>query len=612
MSEIHHLDTLSLISIQHELAMNIGLNPQLEPMVRRIMKICLRRLSVRRVYLFLPIAETDCLPEGAEIGPEGSFYFSLPADNSNEILEAAEIGDWLQAFYRDEISDREIFQVNQGKLFFHIYPLSDRGVLILERAHEPVPDLLIGALRPVFEHLRKGCEAALEHERIICEIEGRRVAEKRIKHLAFHDDLTNLPNRRFLLQKIRELLRSPGESAQFHALVYFGLDNFSDINESLGYQIGDAVLVRVAQQVGMPQQLSATVARLDGDEFGILLSDVASNKEQARENSIDWTREMLAKIAEPTQIDDRLIGMSASAGIVVFEADENESEALFSYGRTALRRAKILGRNTIHVHDAALANEVEQRLNLDHEMRQALENNEFQLWLQPQVDDQGEIIGAESLIRWLHPEKGMLLPAGFIPMAEKSGLIVRLSDWVLNQACRMIRDLETRRFFNGNRKLSVNLSAKEFHQPDFVNRVLTFLAQHQVAAEHLELELTESTLLENAEDAVDKMENLKKAGVRFAIDDFGTGYSSLAYLHQLPIDCVKVDRAFIHRIEASQDNQAIVDAILSLARHFGMNVTAEGIENTEEMAVLKKMGCDQFQGRLCHHPMPYDKFLELI
>jgi diguanylate cyclase (GGDEF)-like protein len=612
MSEKHHLDTLSLISIQHELAMNIGLNPELAPMVRRIMKICLRRLSVRRVYLFLPTTDIDCLPDGAAAGPEGSFYFSMPADNRNEILETAKIGGWLKAFYQNEITDREISQINQGELFFHLYPLAGQGVLILERAHEPMPHLLIGALRPVFERLRKGCEAALEHERIIREIEGRRAAEKRIKHLAYHDDLTNLPNRRFLLQKIHEVLATSGATTSFHALLYFGLDHFSDINESLGYQIGDAVLVEVAQHIDVPQHPSSIVARLDGDEFGVLLTDVASNKEQARENSVCWAREVLARTAEPSQISDRLIGMSVSAGIVVFKAYDSEAEALFSFGRSALRQAKILGRNTIHVHDATLADEVEQRLNLDHEMRHALKHDEFQLWLQPQVDHQGNIIGAETLIRWLHPDKGLLRPASFIATAEKSGLINQMSEWVLNRACQMISDLEACRFFSADRNLSVNLSAKEFHQPDFVNRVLTLLDQYKVMPERLELELTEGTLLENAEDAVEKMKQLKEVGVRFAIDDFGTGYSSLAYLRQLPIDRMKIDRTFIHRIENSCDDQAIVEVIISLARHFGMQVTAEGIEEREALAILEKMGCRQFQGYLFHRPMPYREFLELL
>jgi diguanylate cyclase (GGDEF)-like protein len=475
-----------------------------------------------------------------------------------------------------------------------------------------MPDLLIGALRPVFERFRKGCEAALEHERIVREIEGRRAAEKRIKHLAYHDDLTDLPNRRFLLQQIHELLATSNASESFHALLYFGLDYFSDINESLGYQTGDAVLLQIARHIVVPQHPSTMVARLDGDEFGVLLTDVASNKEKARENSVRWAREILAKIAEPSQINDHLIGMSVSAGIVVFKAYKSNAETLCSYGKSALRRAKVLGRNTIQVHDATLADEVEQRLNLDHEMRHALKNDEFQLWLQPQVDDRGNIIGAETLIRWLHPKKGMILPAGFIVMAEKSGLIIQLSEWVLNQACRMISDLEAQRFFRGNHHLSVNLSAKQFHQPDFVNRVLTILDEHRVLPERLELELTEGTLLENTEDAVEKMKQLKMVGVRFAIDDFGTGYSSLSYLRQLPIDRVKIDQAFIRRIDNSCDDQAIVEVIISLASHFGLNVTAEGIEKSEALVQLEKMGCRQFQGYLFHRPMPYREFLELL
>jgi diguanylate cyclase (GGDEF)-like protein len=611
MMESREIDTLSLISIQHELAMNIGLNPQLIPMVRRVMRICLRRLSVRRIYLFIRAEENERFTTETVPGPEGSFYISMPADQQGDILAIPQLDHWISAFYRHEVRSDKITTFQQQKRFFHVYPLAEIGILILERVDTPLPEILIGALTPVFDRLRQGCESAMKHEQIIHEVERRRVAERRIEHLAFHDDLTGLPNRRYLLKYVKQIIEEARGKAGFNALIYLGLDHFSDINESLGYQIGDAVLIKIAERAFVPFNTYTAAARLDGDEFGVLVTRLAMNEKDARNVAVKQTRSLLSEIEESCEVSNRIVRVSASAGIVLFTGDNAKPEEILSHGRSALRRAKTLGRNTIHLHDESMYAEVEQRLSLDYEMRTALENGEFQLWLQPQVNGEGHIIGAETLIRWFHPEKGIIAPDAFIPMAEKSGFIVPLSDWVLHQACMLIRELDAHSSLPEGVQLAVNLSAKQFHQPDFVSRVLATIEHTGIAPERIDLELTESTLLGNVEEAIEKMRKLKEAGLHISIDDFGTGYSSLAYLRRLPINRVKIDHTFVSHIDTSPDDQALVEVIISIAKHFNMSVIAEGIERPEALEVLKQMGCQQFQGYLLHEPMPYKSFLDL-
>jgi EAL domain-containing protein (putative c-di-GMP-specific phosphodiesterase class I) len=275
----------------------------------------------------------------------------------------------------------------------------------------------------------------------------------------------------------------------------------------------------------------------------------------------------------------------------------------------ALRRAKTLGRHTLHFYDSAISRSVEQRLNLDMEMRTALAEEEYTLFLQPQVGMSGELVGAEALIRWMHPSRGLVLPNEFIPTAEKSGFIVPLSGWVLKQACALIKKLEKQGVFPEKAQLAVNLSAKQFHQADLVNQLSRLIDRFEIPPGRLELELTEVTLLDAVNETIDKMQQLKDLGVRFSIDDFGTGYSSLSYLRDLPLDKLKIDRAFVKAIHRSPANASVVEMILSIAKRFGFHVIAEGVETEQELKLLKELGCRSFQGFLFDRPLPLEDLL---
>ncbi len=605
-----HLDSLNLMSIQHELAMNIGLNPKLVPMIRSIMKICLRRLSIRRIHLFLRHNEDDTIPAETFQGPDQSFYFFMPAGNHNDIMQIPVLGDWISNFFHGDTQNQQVEIFNDADLCFHAYPLSNAGILILERVHGPLPESLLNALFPVFDRLRKACQASMDHERVILEVDKRRRAEKRIEHLAYHDDLTGLPNRRDFLKQINTVNESDNNK-QFSALLYIGLDNFSDINDSLGYPFGNALINQIANRLSIQCMLSNSIARVGGDEFGLLYSNISSTNEDARHQAIELARTVQECIEKPNEIKGRSITVAASTGILIFGNNYGDADTILSKAGSALRRAKSLGRNSLHFYHESMSIDVEHRLSLDAEMRTAISKNEFKLYLQPQVNDKGKFIGAEALIRWSHPTRGLISPDTFIPMAEKSGFIMPLSDWVLRRACNMIKSLNKAGIIKKHEFLAVNLSAKQFHQVDFVSRVLSIIEQTGISPHNLELEITESTLLGNVEDTIIKMKKLREAGIRFSIDDFGTGYSSLSYIKSLPFDRIKIDRAFITDVDSSPDDAAIVDIIISMARHFDLNVIAEGVETRAEFNFLRGMGCREFQGFLFYKPMPLEDILAL-
>lgn len=604
------IDTLSLMSIQHELAMNIGLNPQLMPMIRRIMKICLRRLSIRRIYHFISFEEGDIPALEMHEGPGDSFYYFMPSGDKKDILQVAEVSKWLTGFFQPNaganITEPELF-VESG-LYYHAYPLAQSAAIILERALAPLPNELVNALVPVFERLRKGCQAAIEHERTLLEMERRLLAEKRIEHMAYHDDLTDLPNRRELVLRIDKANKNHNTAKPFSILLYLDLDNFRNINDSLGHLFGDNVLIQIANRLS-PQSKTGHIARVGGDEFCILYSNIAETDESGRNLAIELARSVLSEIENPHCINKRTVSVSSSIGIVVFNPDSGNSDTIISMGSAALKKSKQLGRNTLHFYEKSMTTEVEQRLNLDLEIRSALKENQFELYLQKQVDVAGNLIGAETLIRWNHPEKGLISPAAFIPMAEESGFIVTLSDWILARACEMIKQLQKEKIITAEQHLSVNLSAKQFHQADFVSRVISILDRTGISPNNLELEITEGTLLMDVEDTISKIIRLKELGIRFSIDDFGTGYSSLAYLKRLPVDRIKIDRAFVTNVDSSPDDAAIINIILSMANHFNLKVIAEGVETQSEFELLKAMGCQEFQGFLFHTPAPLSSLL---
>lgn len=440
------------------------------------------------------------------------------------------------------------------------------------------------------------------------DISNLKVAESEIHNLAFYDPLTGLPNRRLLLNRINKASAAGKRSGKYGALLIIDIDHFKTLNDTLGHDVGDHLLVEVAIRLGDCIREGDTAARQGGDEFVVMLEELGSDPESAGIQAEMVAEKIRAELGRPYFLgEDTEYVRTASIGISLFLGQEKSTEVLLKQSDIALYKAKDAGRNTIRFFDNAMQTALDERAALEAGLRRALARGELLLHVQPQVDAQRRLIGAEALLRWQPPGQPMVLPGDFIPLAEETGLIVEVGLWVLDTACAGLR-----RWANDPRtsslSMAVNVSARQFRQAEFVMQVCDALNRHGANPCLLKLELTESLLLDNVEDTVAKMQALRATGVRFSLDDFGTGYASLAYLKRYPFEQLKVDRSFISDITHSADAAAIVRAIIAMGNTLRLGVVAEGVEASVQHDYLVEHGCCQFQGYLFGKPMSFADF----
>jgi diguanylate cyclase (GGDEF)-like protein/PAS domain S-box-containing protein len=425
-------------------------------------------------------------------------------------------------------------------------------------------------------------------------------AEVEIERLAYHDALTGLPNRVLLLDRLTQALATARRSRRCGAVLFVDLDQFKRINDAHGHAMGDALLREVARRLESFLREEDTVARLGGDEFVILLPELATSLDEAGALVMAVAEKIRRALEGPVTIEGQEFVTSASIGLTVFPKDAESVDDLMREADTAMYRAKERGRNALAYFEPTMQEAVSERYALDRELREAVREHSFELYLQSQVNGDGKVIGAEALLRWWHPQRGMMMPESFISLVEESGLIVPMGEWVLREACMLIARLaaEGRRL-----PIAVNVSPRQFRQADFVQRVKEILATTGADPTCLTLEITESLLVEHASEAVARMTELATLGLRFAIDDFGTGYSSLAYLKRLPLVELKIDKSFVQDIPHDPNDVALVETILSMARHLHFEVVAEGVENEAQLAFLRQHGCERFQGFYFQRPL---------
>ena len=443
-----------------------------------------------------------------------------------------------------------------------------------------------------------------------------KAAEDEIKHLAFYDPLTRLPNRRLLLDRLRQSLASIERSGRTGALLFIDLDNFKTLNDTLGHDIGDILLQQVANRLESCVREGDTVARLGGDEFVIMLEDLSKDSIEAAEQTELVGNKVLSTLNQTYQLAAHEYHNTPSIGATLFSDNSQSIDDLMKQADIAMYQSKKAGRNTLHFFDPKMQETIDTRATLERELRNALDKQQFQLYFQLQVDGIQEDgthrpIGAEILIRWLHPEHGLISPAQFIPLAEETGLILPIGQWVLDTACAQIKRWEQHDIAKGF-VLAVNVSAKQFRQEDFVDKVKVVVNHHAINPNLLKLELTESLLLENIEDTISTMSELRNFGVQFSLDDFGIGYSSLQYLKRLPLDQLKIDQSFVRDIAFDSSDSAIVRTIIAMARSLNLNYIAEGVETEEQKQLLLNMGCTHYQGFLYGKPMSIEQFEGLL
>lgn len=438
---------------------------------------------------------------------------------------------------------------------------------------------------------------------IRADITERKRIELRVQQMAYHDTLTELPNRRLLMDRLQQQLLTSQRNGLHGAILFLDLDHFKDINDTLGHDQGDVLLRQAADRLQAAVRQSDTVARFGGDEFVVLLPELGGNLQEVTTQA-GWLAEgILRTMSDAYALASAEVHCSSSIGVVVYQGESVSPEQLVKQADLALYQAKSTGRNTVCFFDPAVQNAFEYRMTLEADLRQALSHQELELYYQPIVNADRVMVGAEALLRWHHPRHGLVSPLEFIPLAEKTGLIVPIGQWVIEQACKQL-DLWR---FHPQRKqwrLSVNVSACQFRHPDFVAQVRNTVFRSAVRTGYLKLELTESSLQSNLQETVQKMEQLQECGVRFAIDDFGTGYSSLAYLKDLPIHILKIDRSFVSNIDTSGKARSIAKTVLALSSNMELEVVAEGIETEAQFAALQALGCNLFQGYLFGRPVP--------
>jgi diguanylate cyclase (GGDEF)-like protein/PAS domain S-box-containing protein len=445
----------------------------------------------------------------------------------------------------------------------------------------------------------------------IRDITERKAAEEKIHYLGFYDDLTQLPNRRLLMDRLHQALVSSARIGRSGALLFMDLDNFKTLNDNLGHHVGDLYLQQIAQRLASCVREDDTVARLGGDEFVVLLENLSEQPMQAATQTEVISEKILTSLRQPYQLDVKEYQGTASIGATVFKGRHMATDELMKQADIAMYQAKQAGRNTVRFFNQKMQESITGRFSLEGELRKAIENQEFQLYYQIQVDNLHRPLGAEVLIRWIHPLRGLVPPMQFIPLAEETGLILPIGQWVLDTACAQLKAWQ-QETLTCDLTLAVNVSAKQFHQAGFVAQVQDVVQRHAIKPNRLKLELTESMLLDNIEDTIATMNVLSEIGIQFSLDDFGTGYSSLQYLKRLPLDQIKIDQSFVRDITSDPNDASIVQTIIAMAETLGLNVVAEGVETEAQREFLELRGCTHFQGYLFGKPVPIEQFEILL
>lgn len=438
------------------------------------------------------------------------------------------------------------------------------------------------------------------------DISERMEVQERLQHMAHHDALTDLPNRNLFLDRLQQSLTRARWHNRLVAVMFMDLDRFKNINDTLGHNVGDQLLLQLSERLKKTVRDGDTIARFGGDEFAILMDDIDS------ENHISsLAQKLLDTLVNSFRINNHELYITASIGASIYPGDGEDSETLLRNADVAMYRAKDLGKNNYQFYSDDMSAKIFERLTLENHLRHALERNEFIIHYQPQVNAKTEnVTGVEALLRWQHPDLGLVSPNNFIPLLEETGLIEDVGSWVLETACKQLKKWHDTGL--DSLHMSINISSRQFNNPDFITVVHNIIIETRVNPEFLELELTESMFMRNASATINALNSLSSLGVRFAIDDFGTGYSSLSYLRRFPIDTIKIDRSFIRDITEDPDDAAITSAIVVMAQSLSLNVIAEGVETANQLKFLRDNNCNSIQGYHYSHPMSAPNVTEFL
>lgn len=602
---------LQIISIQHELSMAIGNCLDLREMLQIFMRVSMARLNLSSMHLFLfcdKNGEPIHLPDADKGLNAVAHFMSMPKQYLGvPWSESAQ----LQQLVKAHLMGKGPGSLSNDGKFYLCFSVPEHGVVVLETVVD-LSETIKKSLLPIFKKFALSCYACIAHQSLLKEISARRSAEDTIAYQATHDELTQLCNRRKLTENLERALEISRQEQRFGALLFIDLNQFKAINDLMGHDVGDQILQEVAVRLKSITRGKDTVARFGGDEFIILLADLGQ-LEQTAEMIVYATATRICDVIEaPFQIDEMVYNVGCSIGFEIFPSLNHGYCDVIKHADLAMYEAKILRQRAALRYNPAMSEKLNSRTACIAELKNALKNNEFMLYYQPQYNADGDIIGAEALLRWNHPNRMHESPEIFIPVAEDSELILAIGDWVLYEACRHLKQLQELGLPASFKKLSINVSAKQLAQDNFFEHIYRAVQASGVDPRQLTIEITENILITRIHDAMALIGRLKELGVDCAIDDFGMGYSSLTYLKRLRTRMIKIDKSFVKDIHKDAENRSIVRMIISLAENLEMAILAEGVEVFEELQVLKELGCSQYQGYYFNRPLPFEELFERL
>jgi len=601
---------LQIISIQHELAMAIGNGLNLNEMLQSFMRVSIARLDLSSAHLFLfcDEAKEPIHYTGEASSGQLSHYLSIPVQFLGEPW--SENQELFQIVKQHLESNQFISVVHCNQKVYQSFLVPEHGVIVFESIVE-LEQSIQKSLQPILKKFALSCYACLVHESLAKEIAARRSAEDTIAYQAAHDELTQLYNRRSLTENLKKSISYCKENNKFGALIFIDLNQFKSINDVMGHDVGDKILKEVASRLTSITRGKDTVARFGGDEFIILLPDLG-DFEQVAEQVVNRTAaRILDVIEEPFAVGDLIYNVSCSMGFEIFPVAEKSSCDVIKNADLAMYEAKTLRQRVALRYRSSMSEKLNRRSVYVSELKNALKNNEFLLYYQPQYNVDHHIIGAEALLRWNNPKRTDESPDVYIPIAEDSDLILAIGDWVLHESCRQLKILQEQGLPESFKKLSINVSAKQLGQENFFDNICRAIKTSGVNAGQMTIEITENILISRIHDAMALISQLGDIGVDCAIDDFGTGYSSLTYLRRLPSSLIKIDKNFVRDIHKDAENRSIAKMIIALGENLDMDILAEGVESEEELLCLKELGCHQYQGFYFSRPLPFDEFMRL-
>lgn len=595
----------------HTLSLAIGEDLELLPMLRHFTARLSRELGLSRVdYYLLQNEQGEPVLPDAQVYAQLSHVLGLPEDLMG--LMDPDIYLVVQTLRRE---GRGFHYEHDAALGQHVcyVQLGDLGLVRLQSILRPFEAAQLAQLLPLFRRLTRAARHCIEHETLLRSVRSRQESEDYINFQLYHDELTKLPNRRMLMNHLGKDLARAQRHHHFGAVLFLDLNRFKVINDTFGHATGDALLIRVAEILQSIVREEDTVARLSGDEFVIQLSRLQVSREGAEEAISQVLRKIHQAFSVPLKVRQHILHVTPSIGVEIYPNRNATADDILHHADIAMYQAKLQGPNVSAFFDQKRSDEIRLRLELENELKEDMETMEhFELYYQPQFDAEGLCVGAEALLRWRNPARGFISPGNFIPIAEETGLMLKLGNWVVQEACKHLAILESRGLPPSLRKLSVNVSAIQFSQKNFIPELLDVIGHYGVSRRLFGIELTESVLIKNVEDMVVKITELRDAGITTSIDDFGTGYSSLAYLTRFPIDTLKIDQMFVRNMDSIQGNRAVVDTIMVLGKNLRLGIIAEGVETEAELKCLREFNCDTFQGYFFKPPVPFRQLLQVM